>query len=576
MIQAAETTFDRASPASPAPATVRHKISTEDWIMRGILAAIGLYLLVAIVLPLYSLMSKGFQDKDGHFTGLANFTEFFTTPALSQSVANSLTIASISTVIVVSLAFVYAYALTRSCMAFKSLFKGIALIPILMPSLLPAISLIFMFGKQGFLSFLLFGHEIYGPIDIVMGEVIYVFPHVLMIILIAMSMSDGRLYEASESLGASKMRTFFTVTLPGIRYGLVSAGFVAFTLIITDFGVPKVVGGQYNVLATDVYKQVVGRQDFEMGAVVSLVLLIPAVIAFAADRVVQRKQVAILTARAVPYTPNPSPRFDAIMTTFCSMVGVIIVGILGVALFASLVKFWPYNLSLTLANYDFSLRDGGGWDSYFNSIELASWTAVIGTCVIFIGAYLVEKSKGFLAGRAAMQFLAMMPMAVPGLSLGLAYIFFFNHPDNPLNFLYHTMPILVICTVTHFYTVSHLSAITALKQIDAEFESVSASLKVPFFKTFWRVTVPICVPAILDISMYLFVNAMTTVSAVVFLYSPDTALASVAVLNMDDAGEQASAAAMGMMIVLTAGGARLIHAVLTRGLARRTQAWRKR
>ena len=207
---------------------------------------------------------------------------------------------------------------------------------------------------------------------------------------------------------------------------------------------------------------------------------------------------------------------------------------------------------------------------------MASWTAVIGTCVIFTGAYLVEKSKGFLAGRAAMQFLVMMPMAVPGLSLGLAYIFFFNHPGNPLNFLYHTLPILVICTITHFYTVSHLTAITALKQIDNEFEAVSASLKVPFYKTFWRVTVPICVPAILDISMYLFVNAMTTVSAVVFLYSPDTALASVAVLNMDDAGEQASAAAMGIMIVLTAGGARLLHAVLTRGLARRTQAWRKR
>jgi iron(III) transport system permease protein len=207
---------------------------------------------------------------------------------------------------------------------------------------------------------------------------------------------------------------------------------------------------------------------------------------------------------------------------------------------------------------------------------MASWTAVIGTCVIFVGAYLVEKTKGFHAGRAAMQFLAMMPMAVPGLSLGLAYIFFFNDPDNPLGFFYHTLPILVICTVTHFYTVSHLTAVTALKQIDAEFESVSASLKVPFYKTFWRVTVPVCVPAILDISMYLFVNAMTTVSAVVFLYSPDTALASVAVLNMDDAGEQASAAAMGVMIVLTAGGARLLHALLTRGLARRTQAWRKR
>ena len=188
----------------------------------------------------------------------------------------------------------------------------------------------------------------------------------------------------------------------------------------------------------------------------------------------------------------------------------------------------------------------------------------------------MEKSKGFLAGRAAMQFLCMMPMAVPGLVLGLAYIFFFNHPDNPLTFIYHTMPILVICTVTHFYTVSHLTAVTALKQMDAEFESVSASLKVPFYKTFWRVTVPVCVPAILDISMYLFVNAMTTVSAVIFLYSPDTMLASVAVLNMDDAGEQASAAAMGMMIVITAASVRLLHALLTRGLARRTQAWQKR
>ena len=567
MAHAAETT--------PAGAPVRLKVSTEDWIMRGVLVAIGLYFIVAIVLPLYALLSKSFLDKDENFVGLANFTEFFNTPALSQSVANSLTIASISTLIVVTLAFIYAYALTRSCMRFKSLFKGIALIPILMPSLLPAISLIFMFGKQGFLTFLLFGNEIYGPIGIIMGEVIYIFPHVLMIILIAMSMSDGRLYEASESLGASKVRTFFTVTLPGIRYGLVSAGFVAFTLIITDFGVPKVVGGKYNVLATDVYKQVVGRQDFEMGAVVSMVLLVPAVIAFAADRIIQRKQVAILTSRAVPYAPQPSPRFDAIMTGFCMLVGSVIVSILGVAVFASLVKFWPYNLSLTLGNYDFSLRDGGGWDSYFNSIKLASWTAVIGTCVIFTGAYLVEKTKGFVAGRMAFQFLAMMPMAVPGLSLGLAYIFFFNAPGNPLGFLYHTLPILVICTITHFYTVSHLTAITALKQIDAEFESVSASLKVPFYKTFWRVTVPVCVPAILEISMYLFVNAMTTVSAVVFLYSPDTALASVAVLNMDDAGEQASAAAMGVMIVITAGGARLLHALLTRGLARRTQAWRK-
>jgi len=555
---------------------VKEKVSREDWIMRGVLLAIALFLSVSILLPLYSLMSKGFQDKDGNFTGFANFSEFFATPALTYSIFNSLTITLWTSGIVLVLAFTFAYGLTRSCMPFKSLFKGIALVPILMPSLLPAISLVYFFGKQGIISSWLFGYEIYGPIGIVMGEIIYVFPHALTIMLIAMAMSDARLYEASEALGASKIKTFFTVTLPGMRYGLVSAFFVTFTLVITDFGVPKVLGGKYNVLATDVYKQVVGRQDFEMGAVVSMVLLVPAVLAFFADRIVQRKQVAMLSTRAVPYVPQPSKGFDMAMLGFCSLLGFLILSILGMAFFASFAKFWPYNLTLGLNHYQFDLMDGGGWASYFNSIELATWTAVVGTIMIFVGAYLVEKSKGFHAGRAAMQFLCILPMAVPGLVLGLAYIFFFNHPDNPLGFLYHTMPILVICTVTHFYTVSHLTAVTALKQMDPEFESVSASLKVPFYKTFRRVTVPVCVPAILDISMYLFVNAMTTVSAVVFLYSPDTTLASVAVLNMDDAGDTAPAAAMGMMIVFTAAGVRLLHAILTRGLARRTQAWRKR
>ena len=170
----------------------------------------------------------------------------------------------------------------------------------------------------------------------------------------------------------------------------------------------------------------------------------------------------------------------------------------------------------------------------------------------------------------------MLPMAVPGMVLGLAYIFFFNNPANPLHTIYGSMAILVICTITHFYTVSHLTALTALKQMDREFEPVAASLKQPFHKLFFRVTLPVCLPAILDISIYLFVNAMTTVSAVVFLYSTHTQLASVAVLNMDDAGDVAPAAAMGMMIFYTNIAARLIHALVSRFLLSRTQIWRGR
>ncbi len=564
-----------AAAVTAAP-RITPKVSSEDWIMRAVLVGIALYLTVSILLPLYALLSKSFKNADGVFVGLANYISFFSTPALFWSIENSLTVTLLCCVIVVTLAFLYAYALTRTCIPFKALFKGVALLPILMPSLLPAIALVYLFGNQGIIKDWLFGHEIYGPIGIVMGECFYVFPHVLTIMLIAMANSDARLYEASDALGASKIKTFFTVTLPSVRYGVVSAFFVCFTLVITDFGVPKVVGGKYNVLATDIYKQVVGRQDFEMGAVVSMVLLLPALFAFAADRIVQRRQIALLSARAVPFQPKKNRVVDMTMLAFCCLIGLIMVSILGTACFASFAKFWPYDLSLSLKHYNFDLMDGGSWSAYWNSIELAAWTAVIGTAMVFTGAYLVEKSKGFHSGRAAMQLLCMIPMAVPGLVLGLAYVFFFNAPNNPLGFLYHTMPILVICTVTHFYTVAHLTAATALKQLDGEFESVSQSLKVPFYKTFFRITVPVCMPAILDISMYLFVNAMTTVSAVVFLYSPDTALASVAILNMDDAGDVAPAAAMGMMIVGTAAAVRLVHAGLTRGILSRTQAWRKR
>jgi iron(III) transport system permease protein len=512
----------------------------------------------------------------GRTTGLQNYREYFRTPALRLSIWHSLIIATLTTVITVGLAFAFAYALTRSCMPAKAAFKTIAMVPILVPSLLPGIGLVYLFGKQGVIREVLFGHDIYGPIGIVIASVFFTFPHALVIILVALGIADARLYEAAIALRAPKWKIFTTVTVPGAGYGLISAAFVVFNLTMTDFGVPKVIGGQYNVLALDIYKQVVGQQNFQMGAVVSVVLLVPALLAFAIDRIMQQKQVALLSSRAVPYAPKPSRRFDLLMLAFCCVVAVFILGILGMCQYAALVKFWPYNLELSLKNYRFDLADGGGWDSYYNSIRMALYTAAIGTAVVFVGAYVVEKARGLAPARAAFHMLAIMPMAIPGMVLGLAYVFFFNNPGNPLHAIYGTMAILVISTIAHFYTVAHLSAVTALKQMDPEFEAVSASLKQPVTKVFARVTVPVCLPAILDISIYLFVNAMTTVSAVVFLYSPHTTLASVAVLNMDDAGQIASAAAMGMMIFYTNVGARLAHAFATRGVLRRTQAWRAR
>jgi iron(III) transport system permease protein len=561
--------------ASGRPPILRIALSRDDLAMRLGVVLFALVLLVIVGLPLWSLLAKGFEDRDGKFVGLANYVSYFSTPALFDSALNSFHVAAVCTLIVVPLAFFYAYALTRTVLPARWLFQGISLIPIFAPSLLPGLALIYLFGNQGFFKGLL-GGSIYGFDGIVIAQVFYCFPHATLILVTALATADARLYEAADALGASKLRVFFTVTLPGAKYGLISAALVVFTLVLTDFGIAKVIGGNFNVLATDVYKQVIGQQNFSMGAVVGMMLLAPAALAFLVDRLVQRKQVALLTARAVPLIPRPKFGRDLFFTAFCSLVSIGILGILGMAVWGSLIKYWPYNLSLTLGNYAFANFDAGGWSSYYHSLEMAAGAAIFGTTLMFVGAWLNEKTREFFVMRGVVQFLAFLPMAVPGLVLGLGYIFFFNAPNNPLNFLYATMAILVINTTAHFYTVGHLTATTALKQIDPEFESVSASLKVPVWRTFARVTAPICLPAILDIAIYLFVNAMTTVSSVIFLYAPDTKLASVAAVNIEESGATAVAAALCIVIVITSAAVKALHVLADRFLLGRLQAWRQR
>ncbi|MEH6445006.1 MAG: putative 2-aminoethylphosphonate ABC transporter permease subunit [Oceanospirillaceae bacterium] len=550
------------------------KLGFELTIQRLLLILAVTFLVVALLLPLSAMLLKSFQNGDGEFVALANFTAYFSSPVLFHSIYNSLTIALLTTFIVVSSAFVVAYALARSCMPGKKVVKVIASLPLFAPSLLPALSLIYLFGNQGVFKGALLGNSIYGPIGIVIGLGFWLFPHALMILTTAFANSDGRLYEAAAALKTPAWRVFLTITLPGVRYGLVNTLFVCFTLAITDFGVAKIIGGQYNVLATDIYKQVIGQQNFQMGAVVSVVLLLPAIISFWVERRVQRKQASQLSARAAVYQPQENIVRDRLLLIFCAAICGFLLLVVTMAIYASLVTFWPYNLGLSFDNYQFDMMDGGGWTSYSHSLQMASWVAVIGTIVIFCFAYLNEKISTFGLLRQLLHFLAMLPMAVPGLVLGLAYIFFFNAPNNPLNFIYATMGILVINTVVHFYTVCHLTAITSLKQIDSEFESVSASLKVPFYNTLRRVTLPLCLPAVLDISMYLFINALTTVSAVVFLYSADTTLASVAIMNMDEAGDTAPAAAMAVLLMGTALAVKGLHWSLSWQLLNNTQAWR--
>ncbi|ENP8353546.1 putative 2-aminoethylphosphonate ABC transporter permease subunit [Vibrio sp. B513a] len=552
------------------------RVSRDNLVLFGLLAGLSTMMVLFILMPLWAMLTKSVQNANGEFVGLANFATYFSSSSLWVSVGNTFTLGVIVTSVVGVLAFGYAYALTRSRMPFKGLFQILGTAPILAPSLLPAISLIFLFGNQGIAKEMLLGNSIYGVIGISMGLIFWTFPHALMILTTSLRTSDARLYEAARALKTSPIKTFFMVTLPAAKYGLISTLIVVFTLVITDFGVPKVIGGSYNVLATDIFKQVVGQQNFAMGAVTSIMLLFPAVMAFGADRWVQKKQKSLFDTRSVPYQPEPNKARDSICLVYCSIISIAVLAVLGMAVYGSLVTFWPWNKALTLNNYNFAEMSTYGWSPFFNSLTLASWTAVIGTAIIFVGAYCIEKGRAFGPIRQVMQMLSVVPMAVPGMVLGLGYIFYFNDANNPLNVLYGTMAFLVINTVVHYYTVGHMTALTALKQLPSEIEATAASVKLPQYKLFFKVTLPVCLPAILDIATYLFVNALTTTSAVVFLYSTDTIPASVSILNMDDAGQTGAAAAMAVMIMIAAAIAKIVQMTLGKLLENRTQAWRKR
>jgi iron(III) transport system permease protein len=560
--------------AAGAPA--RATTDTDALVLKAALGLVAGFLVLAVAVPLGLLLVKSLQNADGDFVGLANYQRYAATPALMRSLWNTVFVGVLVTLIVLPLAFAAAYALTRTRLPLKGLFYAVFLLPIFAPSLLPAISLIYLFGNQGVLNNLLFGASIYGPVGIVMAQCLYTFPHALTILVAALSLADGRLYEAATALRAGSVRVFLTVTLPGAKYGLVSAAFVVFTLVVTDFGIAKVIGGQFALLATDAYKQVIGQQNFQMGSVVGMILLLPAVLAFFVDRYVRRQQGATLSARAVPLQPTRVMARDIPLGLLCLALALAILIVQGMAVWGSFIRYWPYNLSFTLVNYDFINFDPGGWQPYWTSVAMATAAALIGTAVVFVGAYAVEKARGLSGGRGVLQFLALLPMAVPGLVLGIGYVFFVNAPWNPLGILYGTLALLVINTVAHFYTVAHITAVTALRQLDPEIEAVSASLKVPVWRTFSRVTVPISMPAILDIAVYLFVNAMTTVSAVIFLYGPSTKLAAVSIVHMDEAGATAAAAAMATVIMLTALAVKLLHLAADRLIFGRLQAWRHR
>ncbi len=541
-----------------------------------------------LILPLLILFVQAFFDKDSAFVGFDLFIQYFSSPSMLQSLTNTLFISTISTLISVTIAFYFAYFISRKNILFKKTYQMIAMLPLFAPTMLLGMSLIYLFGNKGLLTQVGLDIPLRGAVGIIISESIYCFPVALMILTVAFSAADNRLYEAAEVMGTSPIRKMMTITLPSVKYGLINAIFVCFTYSFTDFGAPAVVGGNYNVLATDVYKQVIGQQNFNMGAVVGIMMMFPTIISFVVDKIISAKQASAISSRSVPYVIKPHKTSDIFGQCFCTFFSIFLILFFGVSLYGSFVSSWPYDMSLSLKHYDFSdVGAGSGMESILRSVQVSIAVAILGTIIAFVTAYLIEKVQVFPRFRRFIYFMAITPSAVPGTVIGLSYILFFNPKFfiipgteiglvNGYNFLYGSTAILIIVNIVHYFAVPFITARTSLKRLDKEFETVSDSLGIPFYRTFFKITVPMSLPAFLEMMAYFFMNSMVTVSAVIFLYTPMTKLASIVVLNVSDAGDDAAAAALCMLILGINIVVRLIYEFTRKKLSAKTDRWLKR
>lgn len=528
-----------------------------------------LFLWNGVLIPVAQLLVHSVTDNNGQYIGLSNFSSYFADVGLVSALSHSVFVSVIVTLVSVSTAFTLAYGLVRSQLLGKSWLQALIQIPLFVPSIFPCLGLIYLFGGQGIISSYLTDFNLYGPVGVILGGIIFTLPHAVLMLVTTLRGVDVRLYQAASTLGAGAWRQFVTVTLANSIYGIISACFVVFTLTMTDFGIAKVLAGNYSMLATEIYKQVIGQQNFSMGATISLILVIPTCIAFAVDSWARKKQ-ARLANNQIYQAVDKSVIRDGVLTLVCWLPCLLIIAVIGVVVWGSLIAYWPYDFSFTLANYDFDAF-GYGWQPYWNSLILASLVAILGTFITFASSYLTTRVDTSIYLSGFMRLLALLPLSIPGTVLGLAYIFAFNRPDSWLNALQGTFVILAFNTIVHLFSVAYLTFNNTLTRLDANYERVGCSLSVPQWQTVMRVIVPLSKLSILDIFFYLFVNALTTVSAVVFLYGSHTILASIVILNIDDAGNIAAASAMGTVLLLTALCVKGMHMCLIQLLGKSTR-----
>lgn len=485
----------------------------KEYEIKGIYAAVVAIFAVFLAVPVIRLLMESFMAEAG--LSVRNYAQVLTERGFAAALANSVKVSVSSALIATALAFFLAYTIqyTRVPGKFKSLIRLVAVLPMLLPTLTYGFAIIYSFGKQGLLT-KLFGRqffEIYGFGGLLFGYVIYTLPVSFLLILNTMGYIDKKFSVVSRIMGDSPFKNFLQTVVRPLLGTLAASMVQCFFLCFTDYGIPASVGGEYDVVATVLYNEMLGSvPNFNRGAVVAMMMLIPSVISIALLYYLERYNIRYTKISAVDLRKNRVR--DGIFMAGSAMILLMLISVFAVIFVVPLVREWPYQTSFTMEHVIDTLTDSSLFGVYQNSLFVAVCTAAAGLLITY-GAALATARSG-LKGRlkAVIDSIALVTNTIPGMVIGIAFMFIFS--GTPLQ---NTFLLIIICNVVHFFSTPYLMMKNSLSKLNSSWEATAALMGDSWIKTIVRIITPNMVSTLLEVFGYYFVNAMVTVSAVIFI-----------------------------------------------------------
>jgi iron(III) transport system permease protein len=510
----------------------------EPSLLFALLAVTGL-VLVFIVYPQLRVITE---------PGGSGYIDFFAGQTWVRPLQNSLTVTALSTTTAVLLGFIYAYAMVYTDMRGKPFFRLIGILPLLSPPFVVAAAYILLFGPRGIITYNIFGQSpnILGLYGIWGVQTIAFFPYAYQLIADVLSRSEARLEQAAHNLGASQWRVFWTITLPLARPGLLAATLLVAIYVLEDFGNPALIAGQYTVLPTLAYGLISGFGDFAGAAVVSTILLAMATVLYVLRLRLQggRSYVTVVgRGSTVPRPPVPRSVTIACFVACLLLAGLILL-VYGVLVVSALVRGFPFNMTPTLVHFEYV---GSHLTSLRNSFVYAGIAAVCCALIAVLLAYVVHRRSW--PGRGVVDFVALTPAAVPGIFFGIGYALTFNQPW--LTWLDRGV-LIVISMVFWNIPVGYQAAAAGLAQIDRSIDEAAAILGADSLRAFRDILFPMLRGPFVTGLTTAFVRAITTLSVLIFLFTPPTTVATITIFQLVNDFNWGGAAAFTVSVIALA------------------------